>query len=384
MSWDTIIGQDRIKHLLQRILLSGNIGSAYLFWGAPGVGADALAVEFGKVLNCISPIRSDSTFAACDQCRHCRQFAQLQHPNLHLLFPLPAGKRSKAETVWESLSEEQMANVHQALQQKVTDPYLPLEIPGAQSIKIQQIRELRKTLSLAPSVPGSRRIVLILAADTLTTEAANALLKTLEEPHPDTTILLTAERKDRLLPTILSRCQILRCEPLPEEAITEALQHRHHLSEDMARLLAHLAEGDYARAQAMITTDMEQLLELAIEFLRAALRPSQWGIHIAQQIEQVQSFDKSQQIAFLQILQRWLRLAWEASLTGTVDHLPPLFQRTPLAKFAQLYATADFPSVLTEIEHTISALQHNQQLALSIYHFVFRLRKLLLQKTDVS
>jgi len=383
MSWDNIIGQDRIKHLLQRILLSGNIGSAYLFWGAPGVGADALAIEFAKALNCISPIQSKNTFAACDQCRHCRQFAQFQHPNLQLLFPLPTGKRSKAETVWESLSEEQMANVQQALQQKVTDLYLPLEIPGAQSIKIQQIRELRKTLSLAPFVPSGRRIVLIIAADLLTTEAANALLKTLEEPHPDTTILLTAERKDRLLPTILSRCQILRCEPLPEEAIAQALQHYHQLPEDTARLLAHLAEGDYARAQAMITTDMEQLIDRAIEFLRAALRPSQWGIHIAQQIEQLQSLDKASQIAFLHILQRWLRLAWEVSLTGTADHLPPLFQQTPLTKFAQLYATADFPEVLAEIDRTIFALQHNQQLALSIYHFVFRLRTLLLQKTEV-
>ncbi len=380
MSWDAILGQERTKQLLQKILLSGTTGSAYLFWGSPGVGTDALAIEFAKALNCAQPQVTDNTFAACDRCSHCRQISQLQHPNLLLVLPLPTGKRSKGETVLDTLSEEQMAAVQQAIQRKAEDPYQPLEIPGAQSIKIQSIRDLRKTLSLTPAVPAGRRIVLILRADAMTTEAANALLKTLEEPHLDTTLLLTAERKDQLLPTILSRCQILRCDPLPEATIAQALQLRDQLPEMQAQLLAHLAEGDYARAKAMISADTEQLVALAIEFLRAALRRSQWSVHLSRLIEQLHTFDRTMQQEFFRILQQWLRLAWELQFTHAFETVPAQFQREILQKFVQQYSTANFPEILRAIDHTILALQRNQQLPLSIYSLVFRLRKLVLQQ----
>ena len=172
---------------------------AYLFTGPEGVGRQTLAVQFAQALNCTDP-PSDGGF--CGVCRDCRQMGLLTHPDLSMLVP-----------------DE-----------------------GHKDIRIDQVRELQRTLSLSPYA-GSYRVALLVDFQRATTQAANALLKTLEEPPDRVVLLLTANTPEGLLPTIVSRCEVVRLRPASIASTQTYLETVKGLPADRASLLAHLSGG---------------------------------------------------------------------------------------------------------------------------------------------
>src|SRR3989304_4248367 len=104
MSWDRIIGQRRVKDLLRRVLSSGSVAHAHLFWGGEGVGKDAMAIEFARALNC----QTDHV-SPCGVCASCRKINLLQHPNVSMIFALPVGKNEQSgDDPIKGLTEEQV------------------------------------------------------------------------------------------------------------------------------------------------------------------------------------------------------------------------------------------------------------------------------------
>jgi len=178
--------RDRLRH-------------AYLITGPEGVGRQTLAVKFAQALNCTNPPENGGF---CDVCRDCRQFRSLTHPDLSLLIPEEAHK----------------------------------------DVRIDQVRELQRTLSLSPYA-GSYRIALLPDFQRATTQAANALLKTLEEPPDKVVLLLTANAPEGLLPTIVSRCEVIRLRPASIATTQAYLESEKGVAVGMARLLAHLSGG---------------------------------------------------------------------------------------------------------------------------------------------
>lgn len=120
MSWNSIIGQERVKSLLKRILQSKQIAHAYLFYGPEGIGKDAIAIEFAKILNC-----SAAGEEACEVCSSCQKMKTLQHPNLKMIFALPVGKGERTgDNPFEVLTENQIVEVREQIQRKAADPVL--------------------------------------------------------------------------------------------------------------------------------------------------------------------------------------------------------------------------------------------------------------------
>src|SRR5512140_2087223 len=174
MSWQSVIGQHRVKELLVSTLRRNRLAHAYVFSGPEGVGKDAAAIELAKVLNCDA-----QGTEACDSCPSCLKFASLQHPNLHLVFALPVGKGEKlGDGPLAKLSEEDVAAVQEQVSRKARDPYHILSVPRATTIKINSIRELRKESALSAFSQG-KKVFLIVDAENLNDEASNAILKTL-------------------------------------------------------------------------------------------------------------------------------------------------------------------------------------------------------------
>jgi DNA polymerase-3 subunit delta' len=200
MTWN-IIGHAWAVEMLKRDLALDRVRHAYLFTGPEGIGKRTLAAEFARALLCSSP---DSP---CGQCRHCTLAAKDSHPDLLTVAPEISGKRVRAE-----------------------------------KIKIEPIRQLIYDLSLKP-VEAKRRVARLLRFDAANAETMNAFLKTLEEPPGNTVILLTAERADDLLPTIISRCEIIALRPLPLETVRDALITQWLVPAEHADLLAHLSGG---------------------------------------------------------------------------------------------------------------------------------------------
>ena len=212
----------KILHYLARAFDANSLSHALLFTGLPGIGKQAAAQLFSMICNCTDRSVSvppglladpqtggeDSYLWPCGQCRSCRKILNNSHPDIFLIRPTGS------------------------------------------TIKIDQIRGLIQKLSLKP-YEAANRFVIIADADAMNPEAGNALLKVLEEPPDQTTIMMTAGQASDLLPTIVSRCMHLRLTPLPKEYIVQVLREEHGASPEEAGSIANMAFGSLSRAIAM-------------------------------------------------------------------------------------------------------------------------------------
>ncbi len=183
MSLQSVQGQPQATGILTRALESERLANAYLFYGPDSVGKKKTAFQLAKALNC----ETSGPSTACDDCSSCRRIDQHLHPDVFYLEP-DAG-----------------ASVREAW------------------IKIEPIRELQKKLVFMP-YEGKAKAVVIDAADRINPQAANAFLKTLEEPPSDTLIILISSNPQQLLPTVASRCQGIRFNALSEPVLESILQ----------------------------------------------------------------------------------------------------------------------------------------------------------------
>ena len=203
LPFPSIIGQVEARRILWKALRHKRLAHAYLFTGMEGVGRMALALELARVLNCSQDPLVSAT-EDCD-CRSCVNIRNWRHPNLIGLFPLPNIDKDKGEEADRVFAE--------IIALKSSDPYAPLKLVGTGRILIDQVREIRSRLSLTSDRIG-KRVVIIQPADRMTDEASNAILKLLEEPPDDCCLLLITESIRLLMPTIVSRCQVIRFAPL--------------------------------------------------------------------------------------------------------------------------------------------------------------------------
>ena len=273
MAWKEIIGQNRTKNILQKAILEKRLPGAYFLWGLEGIGKDAIALEFAKTVNCHTPIITENGIDACGECPSCKKARDFKHPNIVFITSLPAGKAgdSKNDSPYAHLDEEQLELLREEMNHKAADPYYKIQMPNANQIRVSSIRSLKKSLMLTATEKG-RRCIIISNAEQMNTEAANAFLKTLEEPHDNITILMTCSRQEMILQTILSRCQQVFCEPLPDEAVAEALVGRNNIPEAEAKLAAAFAQGSYSKALEFLDDEMKKMRMDVVETFRVSLK----------------------------------------------------------------------------------------------------------------
>jgi DNA polymerase III subunit delta' len=205
MPFDQIRGQENATRILRNSLLHGHLAHAYLLVGPEGVGKRLTALTLAKAMNCQSPPQPGD---CCETCPSCLKVNSSNHADVFAVEPEGTG------------------------------------------IKIDQIREMQKRFRYRP-VEGRNRVCILDPADQLNETAANALLKTLEEPPGETYIFLISSRPYHLLPTILSRCQWVKFRPLSQEVIIQILTQVHSLKEEDARFCASLAGGSVRKALAL-------------------------------------------------------------------------------------------------------------------------------------
>jgi DNA polymerase-3 subunit delta' len=189
-----VVGHEWAVDLLKRALASERVAHAYLFTGPPQIGKRSLALNFAQALNCLDQEKP------CGQCLACNKVAHGSHPDVQII-----------------------------------------EGEG-KTLKIDQMRTLRHEAALSP-LEGRWKVYIIRQMEQATAEAANCLLKTLEEPPPHVILMLTASQSEALFPTIISRCQVLSLRPLATETVQRALQERWGADVERAELLARLSGG---------------------------------------------------------------------------------------------------------------------------------------------
>lgn len=225
MSWN-LIGHDWAEEMLRQHITTGSLRHAYLFSGPRGVGRRTVALRFAQAINCPAPQENGQP---CGTCRICRQIENMQQADLNVL-------QAEAE---------------------------------GGTLKVDEVRNLQHMLSLAP-YESRYRIALLLRFEEANANAQNALLKTLEEPNQRIILLVTADDPQNLLPTIVSRCELLRLRPLSLMEMETVLCEEKGLEHERARLIAHISGG--RPGYAFRLAEDESLLTAREESLRNCLR----------------------------------------------------------------------------------------------------------------
>lgn len=215
-----LLGHNKAKFLLQEAVAKNKIAHAYLFRGPDGVGKKRAALTFAAYLNCKSPLEGD----ACCHCASCRKYISGSHPDL----------------------------IHIA--------------PDGAAIKIGQVRALKHQLAFPP-LEAAVRVIVLEDIHTMRREAANSLLKTLEEPPPNNILILTADQTGEILPTIISRCQVIPFGPLNYEDMALVLMRDNDLENIQAITLSSVAEGSLGRAKLLLQEDLLVFRQEVVEHL---------------------------------------------------------------------------------------------------------------------
>ncbi len=235
--WHGIHGHDQVVEQFRRGLVHGRLASSFLFIGPPGVGKRTFALKLAQALLCET--RADQQLDPCGHCPACQQVTARSHPDLELV-----GKPKDKS-------------------------FIPVEtFIGDREHRMQE--GLCHNISLKPFC-GGRKIAIINDADYLNQEGANCLLKTLEEPPPKSMIILIGTSEQKQLPTIRSRCQIIRFRPLPDQIVAQLLvAHDLVADEDEAARLAAMSQGSLERALELADSQLREFRERLLEQLSAA------------------------------------------------------------------------------------------------------------------
>lgn len=369
-----LVGQKPVWNRLKRAVENDRIASAYLFHGPSGVGKEGFALRFASLLNCRAP-RGEP----CGLCPSCIKFGKLHHPNLTLVLPLPKDRDiSKDDPPIKALSDKTLSLLEDLTQQKASDPYRKIDLPRANTILLNTIREIRGKAYLKAMEAG-RKMILVFDAHKLMTqqaESANALLKILEEPPENTTFVLTTDYPDRLSETIRSRCQTIYFPPVPEDEITRFLIKSVKKKEPEAHLMAHLSQGNIRTALSLSAGNLEEVDTLVTSLINWITSNSESGwrsfLHHGMSVYRTNAGE----FAFhLQLLSYWFR---DAMHTQKGDGEAELILRTcgeAIRDFAERYPKANYPEIVSAVETCTHSLSRNYNISLVLTNLLLDIQE---------
>ncbi len=255
MQFRDVLGHAQVKARLIKSAREARISHAQLFFGPPGTGKLPLAIAYARYICCTDPAEDD----ACGVCPSCAKIAKLVHPDLHFVFPVVNPKQGSVKAVSDHYIEKWREAV-------VANPYLSenqwYDAIGAENkqgfISRQESNEVMRKLSMK-SYESEYKVLIIWLAEKMNAPAANSLLKLIEEPPQKTVFLLISEHTDHILPTILSRTQMIRIPPLEAESIRAGLSERFPGKETIAADVIRRSNGNFSTAvELMESGEQEQ------------------------------------------------------------------------------------------------------------------------------
>jgi len=325
-----LIGNDEVKESLQRFLSNGRLPGSLLFTGEEGIGKKLFALELAKALNC----RARQGVEACDECSSCKRIANSSFP----AFGNPDD--DKERMIWSEHADLAMVR------------------PYKQIIRVRPMRELEREANFRP-FEGAARIFIVEDAEYMNDQAANALLKTLEEPPATTHLILTTANPTALLATIRSRCQIIRFAPIPAAKIETFLVETKGMTAPDAHLLAQTSRGSFGRALA---SDVETYRERRDSMMTVLTALTLTGDRVqllrsAEVLAAAKDRDEYEQL--LDVLETLIRDAWALHLGMSKEGIVNNDLLTELRKIADELRSQDAASWLRQIEELRGTLEVN-------------------------
>jgi DNA polymerase-3 subunit delta' len=282
--FDSLIGNQRVKEALKRLLSNRRLPGALLFVGEEGVGKKLFALEVARALNC----RNKKDDEACGVCSSCKRILELNYPT-------SSNPDDWIPIIWTNHRDVGMV------------------VSPRRVLRVDQMRQIESEANFRP-VEGQARVFLIDDADRLNDNSANALLKVLEEPPSTSHLILITSRPAMLLPTILSRCQMIRFSPLMPAEIEKYLLTQPDIDPRSAQVRARAAGGSISRALAgdLQTFNAQRQAMLAVLDALVVSENRAQLLRSAEQLNEAQFKDEFE--ARLDVLETLIRDAWMLSL----------------------------------------------------------------------
>ena len=372
MRFSDIIGQEELKSHLTDSIDKGRISHAQLFTGIAGAGTLPLAIAYAQYLNC--PNRKDGD--SCGVCPSCQQIAQSAHPDVHFIYPVNKQGKKSGEVV---LSAEFLPQWREIMSQSGgyftrQEWYDKLDLGKTLQgmISAKEADEIIRRLSFK-SFQSQYKVVIIWQAETMNEEAANKILKILEEPWENTVFLLVAERGDLLLKTILSRTQ----ETSVPRLKIEDLVSLSGASEQERRNMARLAAGDVIQMRRMVQGEGDELREECFDLFCRLMRLSYNDKHLEllDWADEVAQLSREQQRQMLTHSARLLREAY--MLHAGLGRISYLWGEE--AKFCNNFApfigNQNIEILISEIESAMRQINQNGNARIVFTHFALAVSK---------
>jgi DNA polymerase-3 subunit delta' len=282
--FNQIAGNSRVKEILGRMIEAGRLPGALLFAGEEGVGKKLFALEVARALNCRTPQDGE----ACGHCSACTRIAKINYP-----------EREDADE-WNQIIWTNY-------------PDVGLVVAPKRVLRVEQMRQIEKEANFRP-FEGKARVFMIDEADKLNDASANALLKVLEEPPRTSHLILITARPAMLLPTILSRCQMIRFAPLTPDEIQTHLTGNNLVDRKTAGIRARAAGGSMGRALAGDLVTFTSQRKAMLKVLQALVLSNNRAelLRSAEQLNEAQYKDEFEER--LDVLETLIRDAWMLSL----------------------------------------------------------------------
>ena len=378
MQFKEVVGQDEVKLRLIQSYQEQRLSHAQLLFGAEGSGVLPLALAFAQYITCENSTHEDS----CGVCSSCVKNAKMIHPDVHYSFPVA--------TVRDNKNPKSTDFVKDFRRLVLQNPYLhlndwldELKTENKQGfMSVEESADINRKLSLK-SFESEYRILIMWLPEKMRTDAANKLLKIIEEPPPKTIFLLATENQDQLLPTILSRLQRIKVKRISDLEIQHALQSKYQLDTERAHSIAHISEGNYYAAQTMAEqdADSEVFVTQFLVWMRLCFSPNKSMPHLLAWVDERSKTSREQQKSFLHCCIQTVR---ECMITQLNE---PELVRWDDKQISTLQDFVRFitPSNIEEMVHQLNqACYHTERQANAKILFLnlsLRVHQLLQQKT---
>lgn len=378
MQFKEVIGQQSVKERLTQSVDRGRISHAQLFVGDQGVGALPMAIAYAQYVNCPNRAQGDS----CGVCPSCHQIAQLAHPDLHCVFPVntPKGKSSSEKPISNHFMTQWRETVRQGGGYfNEQQWYEAIEIDNKQgNISTFEADEIIRSLSFK-AFESEYKIVLIWLCERMNTQAANKLLKILEEPWDKTLFLLVSEAPDRLLPTILSRTQVVQVPAITLEEMERYLVQVKGVDTEQAQRIARLSRGSILEAERCLrevaSGEGDELFGLFVQLMRLSYEDRH--LELLEWADTVCALGREEQKRLMINSIRLLRDSY--MLTAGVPEISFLFGKEHdfCKRFAPFVNNKNIEALVAEMELVIRQIGQNGSAKVIFPHFALTVSKLI-------
>lgn len=394
MQFNEVIGDNHVRDRLKDLVQNNRLSHALLFLGREGSGALPLAIAFAQYILCekVNPrskSKETSLFGeaieaevikledSCGQCSSCLKVKQLVHPDLH--FSYPALKRDSKHdrvlstdyiTEWrEFISQYPYYNVADWINFLKENSKSTIENPANKqgNITVFECDDISHKVSLK-SFESNYKILIMWMPEFLGKEG-NKLLKLIEEPPPDTLFIFVAEDENEILPTILSRTQLVKVPSLPDAAIENALISKYNLSAEKATEIAAISEGNFREALQILENPEEGLQTQIREWLNVIVKNN-----VATQLKWIDEISKTGREKQKQFLKYFIHLLEQSIRAEFLDpNMIPENERDFVLRMNKMSSTEAKEAIIKDLDNSIYYIERNANAKLLFHALTIRI-----------